>query len=81
MTGRTTAGLSIVVPLFNEAAGLASLHARLTEVARRLKEKRGLHCEAVYVDDGSRDATLAIARELPANGIDVQVVALSRNFG
>ena len=81
MTARTSAGLSIVVPLFNEAAGLAALHARLTEVARRLKEKRGLHCEAVYVDDGSRDATLSIARELPANGIDVQVVALSRNFG
>jgi glycosyltransferase involved in cell wall biosynthesis len=40
-----------------------------------------LHCEVVYVDDGSRDATLAIARELPAAVLDVQVVSLSRNFG
>jgi glycosyltransferase involved in cell wall biosynthesis len=76
-----TAGLSIVVPLFNEAAGLSSLHARLTEVARGLKDKRALACEVVYVDDGSRDATLSIARELPASGLDVQVVSLSRNFG
>jgi len=76
-----TAGLSIIVPLFNEAAGLASLHARLAEVAHRLKEKRALHCEVVYVDDGSRDATLSIARELPASHFDVQVVSLSRNFG
>jgi polyisoprenyl-phosphate glycosyltransferase len=75
------AGLSIVVPLFNEAAGLPSLHGRLTDVAQRLKEKRGLHCEVVYVDDGSRDATLAIARDLPATNLDVQVVSLSRNFG
>ncbi len=76
-----TAGLSIVVPLFNEAAGLSALHARISEVARQLKEKRGLACEVVYVDDGSRDATLSIARELPASHLDVQVVSLSRNFG
>jgi glycosyltransferase involved in cell wall biosynthesis len=75
------AGLSIVVPLFNEAAGLPSLHGRLADVAQRLKEKRGLHCEVVYVDDGSGDATLAIARDLPATNLDVQVVSLSRNFG
>jgi glycosyltransferase involved in cell wall biosynthesis len=81
MTPKNAAGLSIVVPLFNEAAGLASLHMRLADMARRLKEKRGLHCEVVYVDDGSRDATLSIARELPAQDLDVQVVSLSRNFG
>jgi glycosyltransferase involved in cell wall biosynthesis len=75
------AGLSIVVPLYNEAAGLVQLHARLAEAARRLKAKRGLNSEIVYVDDGSSDATLAIARGLPAAGIDVQVVSLSRNFG
>ena len=35
----------------------------------------------VYVDDGSADDTLAIARGLPADALDVQVVSLSRNFG
>ncbi len=69
------------MPLYNEAAGLPALHARISEVAQRLKETRSLHCEVVYVDDGSRDATLAIARDLPATGLDVQVVSLSRNFG
>ena len=42
---------------------------------------RGLSVEVVYVDDGSRDDTLQIARALPAASLDVQVVALSRNFG
>src|SRR6266403_2090329 len=74
-------GLSIVVPLYNEAAGLALLHERLGELAKNLKQRYGLACEVVYVDDGSADATLAIARELAAVALDIQVVSLSRNFG
>ena len=79
--GWADAGLSIVVPLFNEANNLATLHARIVEVARALKAGRGLATEAVYVDDGSADATLAAARELPAENLDIQVISLSRNFG
>ena len=62
-----TRGLSIVVPLYNEAAALARLHARLLDMARVLGDKRSLPCEVVYVDDGSRDDTRAIARGLPAS--------------
>jgi polyisoprenyl-phosphate glycosyltransferase len=74
-------GLSIVVPLYNEAAGLAFLHERLGELAKNLRQRYGLTCEVVYVDDGSADATLAIARGLAAVALDIQVVSLSRNFG
>ncbi|MGL9623431.1 glycosyltransferase family 2 protein [Bradyrhizobium sp. U531] len=74
-------GLSIVVPVYNEAAGLAALHQRICDLARTVQERYRLACEVVYVDDGSKDSTLAIARSLPADAIDVQVVSLSRNFG
>ncbi|HEX4408738.1 MAG TPA: glycosyltransferase family 2 protein [Xanthobacteraceae bacterium] len=74
-------GLSVVVPVYNEGAALQRLHARLIEVAERLFATRGLACEIVYVDDGSSDNTLNIARDLPATALDVQVVSLSRNFG
>src|ERR1700719_1966427 len=74
-------GLSIVVPLYNEAAGLAALHERLGELAKKLRDRYRLGCEVVYVDDGSSDGTLAIARGLAADTLDVQVVSLSRNFG
>src|SRR5271169_4118534 len=74
-------GLSIVVPLHNEAAGLAGLHRRLCDLAKALNGRYRLACEVVYVDDGSSDATLVIARALKPDGIDVQVVSLSRNFG
>jgi glycosyltransferase involved in cell wall biosynthesis len=80
-TTRAAAGLSIVMPVYNEAEGLAALHQRLVTVAAGLRRRWGLACEVVYVDDGSRDASLAVAAALPADGIDVQVVALSRNFG
>jgi glycosyltransferase involved in cell wall biosynthesis len=74
-------GLSIVVPVYNEAAGLAALHGRICGLAKALRQRYALGCEVVYVDDGSSDATLAIARSLPPDSLDVQVVSLSRNFG
>jgi polyisoprenyl-phosphate glycosyltransferase len=79
--GRSETGLSIVIPVFNEADGLAALHARIAELAKHLNERWRLTAEVVYVDDGSRDDTLAIARTLPADGLDLQVISLSRNFG
>src|SRR5229473_1538453 len=45
-------GLSIVVPLYNEAAGLAFLHQRLGDLAKALRQRYGVACEVVYVDDG-----------------------------
>src|SRR4051794_11968765 len=74
-------GLSIVVPVYNEAAGLDGLHQRICDLAKTLRQRYRLACEIVYVDDGSTDATLSIARSLPADAVDVQVVSLSRNFG
>src|SRR5258708_8011251 len=74
-------GVSIVGPLYNEAAGLTSLHERLVGLAKTLKGRYGLASEVVYVDDGSADTTLTIARGLVADALDVQVVSLSRNFG
>src|SRR5438445_9741441 len=74
-------GLSIVVPVYNEAAGLAPLHERLSDLASALQQRHRLSCEVVYVDDGSTDSTLAIAHGLKADALDVQVVSLSRNFG
>jgi glycosyltransferase involved in cell wall biosynthesis len=78
---RPELGLSIVVPVFNEAKGLSGLHQRIGEAARFLHNKYDLAVEVVYVDDGSADDTSEVARGLPAAALDVQVVTLSRNFG
>ncbi len=73
--------LFIVVPAFNEAPGLAHFHARLEALAADLRQRFDLSTEVIYVDDGSRDQTFAIARALPATSLDVQAISLSRNFG
>src|ERR1700676_4587484 len=74
-------GLSIVVPVYNEAPGLALFHERLGALAATLRQRHNLASEVIYVDDGSADGTLGVARGLPATALDIQVVSLSRNFG
>lgn len=74
----TTPLVSLVVPCYNEEAVLRETHAHLIAV---LEELEGLRFEVIYVDDGSRDATLSILREQQAGDERVRVVSLSRNFG
>ena len=69
--------LSLVVPCYNEAAGLASFWARASDALDALT----VPSEAVFVDDGSRDGTFAVLAALAARDPRVRVVALSRNFG
>jgi polyisoprenyl-phosphate glycosyltransferase len=69
--------VSVVVPCYQEEEVLPESHARLT----RASESLGCDYEILYVDDGSRDGTLAVLRELHRSDPRVRVVALSRNFG
>jgi dolichol-phosphate mannosyltransferase len=70
--------LSIVVPCFNEEACLGALHERLTAAARKTA---GDDYELVLVNDGSRDGSWAIMRQLAANDPRVVAINLSRNHG
>ncbi len=69
--------LSVVVPCFNEEEAIAETHRRLLAVLVR----DDIDPEIVYVDDGSRDRTLELLKELQRNDRRVRVVAFSRNFG
>src|SRR6059058_3209662 len=70
--------LSIVVPCYNEEGCLQALHERLTAAARAC---RCGDYEIVLVNDGSRDRTLPMMRELAASDPHVVAVNLSRNHG
>src|SRR5258705_128460 len=69
--------LSIVVPLFNEAATIAELHRRLNAVLLLL----GTGAEIVYVDDGSSDGTRAALEALAVRDERIVFVPLARNYG
>lgn len=69
--------LSVVVPCFNEARGVGSLHESLISVLPEITEK----FEVLLVDDGSTDDSLQEMRELAARDARFRYVALSRNFG
>jgi glycosyltransferase involved in cell wall biosynthesis len=70
--------LSIVVPCFNEEACLSALHERLTAAAAKAV---GENYEIVLVNDGSRDGSWPIMRQLAAGDPHVIGVNLSRNHG
>jgi len=72
-----TPTLSIVVPVFNEAASLAAFWPRLSATIAALH----LDTEFIFVDDGSTDATLAQLLSLRHVDPRVRIVSLSRNFG
>ena len=71
-------GLSIVIPCFNEEACLAVLHERLTKAARAAFKE---DYEIVLVNDGSKDSTWPMMRDLAAADRHVVAVNLSRNHG
>ena len=68
---------SVVIPMYNEAEIVGEMHRRLAAVMATL----GAPWEAIYVNDGSRDASLRIIETLRQADRHIAVVNLSRNFG
>jgi dolichol-phosphate mannosyltransferase len=68
---------SIIVPLYNEQENIPALYARLAATAARLDGD----AEFVLVDDGSRDGSLDLLRDLRHRDDRVRYLSLARNFG
>lgn len=69
--------LSIVIPVFNEAENIETLHSRLSAVLQDMDHEY----EIIYVDDGSQDQSPALLNRLARGDGHVVVVELARNFG
>ena len=70
--------LSLVVPCYNEAENVAAFQ----EAVIQAFDGCGYDYEIVFVDDGSRDATMYQLRKLfEVQRCPVKVVSFSRNFG
>jgi dolichol-phosphate mannosyltransferase len=69
--------LSLVLPIYNEEEVIPELHRQLQEFLTRL----GLPAEVVFVNDGSRDRSMELLREIAEKDARYRVVSFARNFG
>ena len=75
--GQSEVVLSVVVPVFNEAAVIEDFHRRLVAVLDGL----AIPSEMLYVNDGSSDDSMRRLREIAAADARVVLLDFSRNFG
>lgn len=79
--------MSIMVPFYNEEGMIKTTHDTITKVIDEMLERRNqewedkIELELVYVNDGSKDNTLNLMREIAALDSRVKYVSFSRNFG
>jgi glycosyltransferase involved in cell wall biosynthesis len=69
--------LSVIIPVHNESANIGPLCERLLPVLSRITQD----WEVVFVDDGSRDDTLDLIRDISRTEPRIGAVSFSRNFG
>ena len=70
--------ISIIVPCYNEEESMPLFYDEICKVASSFKK---VDFEFIFVNDGSRDRTLEIARELANSDKRVRYISFSRNFG
>lgn len=68
---------SVIIPVYNEEANVQALYDRLSTVMA------GMHpeYELIFINDGSRDRTIFLVKELAEKDARVRFIDLSRNFG
>ena len=69
--------LSVIIPVFNEQEVLPASYERFDAAMKAI----GYTYELIYVDDGSKDGSLAILRSFAQQNDAVRVLSFSRNFG
>lgn len=67
---------SVVVPVYNEEEVIGETYRRLSEVMKSTGEPY----EIIFVNDGSRDSTAALARAICSTDSNVKLIDFSRNF-
>lgn len=70
--------VSLIVPCYNEEAALPFFYEAVSQVTDRLPD---YEFSFIFVNDGSKDGTLQILRELAKKDKRVQYLSFSRNFG
>ena len=74
--------ISVIVPCYNEEKVLGVFTETVFAVTDEMSSQNpGLSFEYIFVDDGSKDGTLAVLKALAESQRDVRYISFSRNFG
>ena len=73
--------LSLVIPIFNEEAIIPELDRRLRAFLADVGQDVGQSWEVVFIDDGSKDRSREMLKDLAAREPRYKIIGLSRNFG
>lgn len=73
--------LSIVVPCYNEEKALPYFYDEINKISKDMGRKYRLEFEFVFVDDGSKDNTANILKNMADTDSRVKFISFSRNFG
>lgn len=69
--------LSLIVPCYEEEASVPIFY----EETKKVLEQMNVSYEILFIDDGSKDGTLAVIEELAGRDWHVRYISFSRNFG
>jgi len=69
--------ISVIIPIYNEEQNIPALFARLNNVVSNITPS----CEFIFINDGSKDNSLELVRELSREYSFVKYIDFSRNFG
>jgi len=72
--------LSVIVPCYNEEENVSCFYEELMKNSGIFEEKK-LDLEVIYVDDGSKDGTVAEIKKLAEKDNCIKMISFSRNFG
>src|SRR6476619_3103398 len=69
--------LSVIIPIYNEEGNIQKLFERLGKVVSGMN----VETEFIFINDGSRDASMALIHALAAQHPSVKYIDFARNFG
>lgn len=70
--------ISVIIPCFNEEESLPFYKKEMDKI---MDEMKGVRFELIFVNDGSKDRTLEILKEMAKEDKRVKYISMSRNFG
>ena len=73
--------ISIVVPCYNEEQALPYFYDEITKLSDKMSNAYPVSFEYIFVDDGSKDKTAEVLKDMAKNDRRVKFISFSRNFG